>query len=235
MRVNVTEKNGALVSLFENPAQTIFLDANFLIPPDRTSVNPKCKPVSFLTYKNYWLNPIFDEFSGMAIHESVLEELVAEHIREYVQQKVKSEPSLLSVHRDSDLTDAERSVENTYIQKISKYSQYDPHLDNRKDRGEVKSLSYMATKGYLYFAANDNLPIRLIEQAEKLNTGLEGQAVIKMYEVLYYLYKTQKYSIDGIKALYKYQYRMTDREKRENPEWGEFISAMDRLYGTRIA
>ncbi len=41
MKVDFKEKNPALVSLFENPGQTIFLDANFLIPPDRTKVGAK--------------------------------------------------------------------------------------------------------------------------------------------------------------------------------------------------
>ncbi len=231
MKVNVTEKNAALESLFENPSQIIFLDANFMIPPDRTSVNPKCKPVSFSTYSKYWLNPIFAEFSGMAIHESVLEEFVDENVREYAELKIHNVPPLLIVHRDNELSEAERNIENTYVQKMAKYSQYDPHLDNKKDRGEVKSLAYMATKGYLYFAANDNLPIRLIEKATQLGTGLNDQNIIKMYELLYYLYKSNKYDKAGIRALYKYQYRMTNREKKENPEWSGFIIAMDKLYG----
>lgn len=35
---------------------------------------------------------------------------------------------------------------NYYIAKIAVHSMYDPSKDNAKDRGEVKSLSYMAVK-----------------------------------------------------------------------------------------
>lgn len=38
----------------------------------------------------------------------------------------------------------------------------------------------MAAKGYLYFAANDNLPIRLIEKAAQLGTGLNDQNIINV-------------------------------------------------------
>jgi hypothetical protein len=33
--------------------------------------------------------------------------------------------------------------------------------------------------------------------------------------------------------LYKYQYHLTDYEKRTDPEWGEFIIAMENLYGQK--
>lgn len=52
------------------------------------------------------------------------------------------------------------------IRKLAVFSEYIPERDNSKDRGEIRSLSYMAVKNYLYFAANDNLPIQLICNAE---------------------------------------------------------------------
>lgn len=41
MRVDVEKKNPALESLFADPEQTIFLDANFFIPPDRSRMGTK--------------------------------------------------------------------------------------------------------------------------------------------------------------------------------------------------
>ena len=69
MIVDLSKRNLALVSLFENPRQTIFLDANFLIPPDRTKVG--AKPISFQKYREIWLDPVFDSFPNLAVHESV--------------------------------------------------------------------------------------------------------------------------------------------------------------------
>lgn len=45
MRVDVQKKNPALESVFAAPEQTIFLDANFFIPPDRSVMGTK--PIPF--------------------------------------------------------------------------------------------------------------------------------------------------------------------------------------------
>ena len=56
MRVDVEKKNPALESLFTDPEQTIFLDANFFIPPDRSRMGTK--PIPFLKFCEIWLDPI---------------------------------------------------------------------------------------------------------------------------------------------------------------------------------
>ena len=88
----------------------------------------------------------------------------------------------------------------------------------------------MAVKKYLYFAANDNLAIRVVDQAQELNTGLDDISVLKAYEVIYYLYKTNKYANHALRALYKYLYFLTQEEKKYNPSWNEFINKMNELY-----
>ena len=54
--------------------------------------------------------------------------------------------------------------------------------------------------------------------------------LLEMYDVIYYLYCTDRYPKDGLRLLYKYEYYLTPREKRENPNWGDFIQKMDLLY-----
>ena len=44
-----------------------------------------------------------------------------------------------------------------------------------------------------------------------------------MYDVIYYLYRTDRYPKDGLRLLYKYEYYLTSREKQENPK--------ERFYG----
>jgi hypothetical protein len=41
MKINLKEANTSLTSLFNNPNQIITLDANFLIPPDRSNITKK--------------------------------------------------------------------------------------------------------------------------------------------------------------------------------------------------
>ena len=233
MKVNTAFANASFLNLVENKDQIVFLDANFFIPPDRSNcIN--VKPVKFDWYKEKWLEPLLNEFKGASIHESVYAELVDTIIKAFTDKNINSEPKRLTVFYNSELKENEKELMAFYVDKLAVHSQYDPDKDNAKDRGEVLSLSYMATKNYLFFAANDVLPIRLIRDADKLNTGLDDMGVIQMYELIYFLYRTNKYETKALRQLYKYQYYLTDAEKRMNPEWGIFIQKMDELYGEQM-
>lgn len=229
MKVDVVCANPAFLSLIEKQDQIVFLDANFFIPPDRSYFSG-VSPYRFDRYKEIWLEPLLSEFSGISIHESVYDELVSASTKAYVDTNANADPQRLRVFYDSELSINEKAIMVAYIDKLAVHSQYDPDKNNAKDRGEVLSLSYMAAKKYLYFAANDDLPIRLIKETGRLNTRLEEMGIIQMYELIYYLHKTGKYNSKELRTLYKYQYYLTGREKQQNPEWGVFIQKMDELY-----
>ena len=229
MKVDTKEVNPAFQSIIQNPGQKVFLDANFFIPPDRSEV-AKVRAYSFIDFKECWLIPLLSEFTGLAIHESVYDELVADSVKEYADEQTSCIPSKLRIHYDSELSGLEEALRNTYINKIAVHSLYNPTRDNAKDRGEVRSLSFMAVKQFLYFAANDALPVRLIKDAAKLLTGLDDMQIVQMYELIYYLYKTGRYDNKALRILYKYQYYLTAGDKRMNPEWGCFVEQMDLLY-----
>ena len=232
MLVNADDVNPSFLSLIEEPNQIVFLDANFFIPPDRSDL--RVRAYRFEDFKNYWLEPLFAEFPKISIHESVFDELVDSSVKEYADLQNKSTPTKLRIFLNSELKEAELYLMRTVIDKLAIHSQYDPDRDNAKDRGEVLSLSYMSVKGFLYFAAKDALPIRLIKQADELGTGLSDMGIIQMYELIYYLYKTSKYDNGALRKLYKYLYHLTSREKVTNPEWGDFIRKMDILYEDAI-
>ncbi len=228
MRIDLHGKNKALELIFTNPDTIIFLDANFFIAPDRSVLGTK--PISFGKYKSAWLEPLFNEFSNLAIHESVYDELISTSIRNFITDKQNEVPKRLEIYTDSMLNEVEKSLMQTYISKIARHSQYLPDRDNAKDRGEVRSLSYMAVKNFLYFAANDGLPIRLINNARELQTGLDDMSVLQMFEMIYYLYSQSKYNNTTLRTLYKYQYYLTPSERNYNPSWNNFIIKMDSLY-----
>lgn len=229
MKVDTKEVNPAFQGIIQNPGQKVFLDANFFIPPDRSEV-AKVRAYSFTDFKECWLIPLLSEFTGLAIHESVYDELVADSVKEYADEQTSCIPSKLRIHYDSELSGLEEALRNTYINKIAVHSLYNPTRDNAKDRGEVRSLSFMAVKQFLYFATNDALPVRLIKDAAKLLTGLDDMQIVQMYELIYYLYKTGRYDNKALRILYKYQYYLTAGDKRINPEWGCFVEQMDLLY-----
>jgi len=228
MKIELAKPNPALVSIIHDPKQIITLDANFLIPPDRSGITKR--GIGFEKFKEIWLDPIFNAFPNLAVHESVYDELVGISAQNYVDDQRDSEPSKIIIHSDSSLTEVEKYLRDTIELKIASRTKYDPIRDNKDDRGEVKSLSYIAVKGLLYFAAHDYNAIQLIEKSEEWSTGLDNVQAIKMYELIYYLYMNDLADKTAMKMLYKYQYYLTDREKSTNPSWGDFSSSMDGLY-----
>lgn len=226
MKVDTKEANPAFLSIIQNPSQKVFLDANFFIPPDRSEV-AKIRAYSFNDFKECWLIPLLNEFGGLVIHESVYDELVADNVKHYVDEQTSSDPPKLKIHYDSELNSMEEALRNTYMNRIAVHSLYNPTRDNAKDRGEVRSLSFMAVKQFLFFAANDSLPVRLIKNASELKTGLDDIQIIQMYELIYYLYKTNRYHKKELRILYKYQYYLTPGDKRVNPEWKSFIEQIN--------
>ena len=82
----------------------------------------------------------------------------------------------------------------------------------------------------LYFAAHDHNAIQLVEKSSEWSTGLDNVQVIKKYEIIFYLYSKELANTKDLRILYKYQYHLTKKEKRENPEWGVFKEQMDSLY-----
>lgn len=228
MKINLEKANLSLISIFKNPNQIITIDANFLIPPDRSRYARKS--FTFALFKKVWLEPIFNEFPKLAIHESVYDELVEEKLRDYIEDLRQENPPRIIIHFDSELTEIERFLRDTIESRIYPYTKYEPQIDNKDDRGEVKSLSYIAVKGLLYFAAHDNNALQLIEKAGEWSTGLDNVKAIHMFELIYYLYLKNKKDRKSLRMLYKYQYYLTEHEKRTNPEWGDFISQMNGLY-----
>jgi len=49
----------------------------------------------------------------------------------------------------------------------------------------------IAAKGLIYFASHDNNTIQLIEREGYRSIGLDNVQVIKMFEVIYFLYKSR--------------------------------------------
>ena len=211
MRIDLITSNPALISIIKDPDQVITVDANFMIPPFREQF--ALPIIRFTQFKEIWLDPIFTAFSNLAIHESVYEELVGTALQTYVNTKRDSIPPGILIFYDSSLNEIELILRDTIEAKISVLTKYDPLLDNKDDRGEVKSLSYIAVKGLLYFASHDNNAIQLIEKSEAWSTGLDNVQAIKMYELIYYLYKKNLGDKKALKMLYKYQYYLTANEQ----------------------
>ncbi len=227
--VNTKERNPAFLSLIGNCKQLITVDANFFIPPDRSRESSQIKPFGFDKYKDTWITPLISTFPDIAIHQAVYDEILGA-ARPMVDSYIDASPPMLLLLKDSDLNTKEAILRDTMERKIAANTRYNPSLDNKDDRGEVKSLAYISTKGLLYFCSHDAGALMLIEKADELDTGLQGVGAVRRYELLHYILKTGKYNSDDIRILYRYMYYLTPSDKACNPGWGDFVNQMDELY-----
>lgn len=232
MKVELENQNKALLSLIDDYYQILPLDANLLIPSDRSKVNATAN-LEFDFHRKIWLDPLFKTFPYLAIHQAVYDEVsVKPNLSGYIDQKI--EQQVLILLKDEDLTVKEESIRKSVEKKIAAPTNYEPEIDNRDDRGEVKSLAHIYVKDLIYFCSNDSNALRLVDYAEKLETNLESMITIKLYEVMYYLYKMRMADPKEMRFLYKFHYYLTKFEKRANPNWGDFKSGMDMLYDNAV-
>lgn len=232
MKVNTTEVNPALIDIINNYTQVLPVDANFFISFDRTSTVRGTVPIDFRTFEKFWLRPLLITFPYLAVHEAVVREIVNPQSKKLLEGEVQA--GRLLVLKDNELTPPQESYRSSIEKVIAKETAYEPELDNSNDRGEVKSLSYIASKPLNYFCSHDSTALRLLEEPLRGEIGLSGVGSLRIYELLYCLRRMKM--IDpgdgnkGLKMLYKYLYYLTSNEKTENPEWGQFCEQMDKLY-----
>jgi len=113
MKVDITSSNPALISIFNDSDQIITLDANFLIPPDRSRYRVRAFP--FKKFQKIWLDPIFEAFPNLAIHEAVYEEIISPTVKTYINKMINKTPPLLITHTDSSLNEQEKMLKDKPI------------------------------------------------------------------------------------------------------------------------
>lgn len=225
MPLYINSPNSALIRLISNQSEIVTLDANFLIPPSRNRIE-----IPFDAFRMHWLDPLFSSFTQLFIHEAVYEELISIRLKSFIDTMLDCSPPRLRIHQDRNLSPTEAALRNRIESSIAPTFKYNPVLDNKADRGEVKTLAFISAKGYLYFASHDNQVIRLIESSRAKSNGLENLEALQMYEMIYLLNRNNPKLNKGFRMLYKYYYFMTNREKAYHPPWEDFIKQMDSLY-----
>ena len=226
MKVDASKKNPVLCDLLAGKELIIAIDANIIIPPERHN-----KPFPQETYYKEFIYPLFNASLSLLIHESVLQELVDSTSHDKIVELIENEQSSVSLVQDASLTDDEKVIRSAMETSIAPYTMYTPHENNSDDRGEVKTLSYLATKGHGCFLSKDSGALRLITHTESLETSLNGISPMRLYEIIYYMTKTQPEYSKTLRALYKYNYYLSKKEKAQNPSWEIFIQTFDKLYG----
>lgn len=111
--VNLLTKSRGLISIQQNPNQLFLIDANILIPPDRSKENSIIKPISFEFYKTNWIEPFIETFKPIGIHEAVNKEFESNSIKDLIESKKNEKPPSICIYSDSELNERELIVRNT--------------------------------------------------------------------------------------------------------------------------
>jgi len=227
-KVNIP--NNSFIDLLINKNQIVVIDANLIIPPDRSSINVKNSSrliIPFVKYKTEFLEPLLKVFPNLAIHEAVYNELIENYeIKEYIDAKIENKEMIIL--RDDELTSTEEFLRNTVESSIAQFTNYNPHIDNRNDRGEVKSLAYAVAKELVYFSTNDSNAISLITRHE-LKPYLHSLGAIKVYELIYAI-RVFHGNSKMLRGLYKLLYYLTAQEKSLNHDWATFFDECEKAY-----
>ncbi len=222
--------NQKFIDLLKDKNQTVIIDANLIIPPDRSSVNVRNSSslqLAFEKYKTEFLKSLLEVFPNIAIHEAVYNELVEiDEIKKYIDDNIEN--GTITLLKDDDLTSTEESLRSTVEDSIAQFTNYNPHIDNRNDRGEVKSLSYAVAKELVYFSTNDSNAISLISRQE-LEPYLHSLGAIKFYELIYAI-RVFHGNSKMLRGLYKLLYYLTNREKSVNYDWATFFDECEKAY-----
>lgn len=222
--------NNNYIDLLNDKIQTVVIDANLIIPPDRSSINSingaKLK-VPFEKYSHFFIDPVLRIFKSIAIHEAVYEELVViDQIKEYIDIKISS--GQIKYLENKNLNNSEKQIYDTVEKSVSQFTNYNPSTNNSADRGEVKSIAYAVAKNLLYFSTNDSNAISLLERSD-LEPYLHSLGAIKIYELIYTIRKIEGNN-NAIRGLYKLLYHITSWEKKNNFTWEEFVLECEKHY-----
>ena len=228
-RVEITAPNPVVQAILTNPAISITVDANIFIPPDRSKENEHIPSWSVSQFREIWLVPILQTFPNISMHESVYAEILGDS-KVIVDQEIAKVPPGILLLKDNDLNPTEQAYRNAIEKLIAVHTAYNPTLNNSDDRGEVKSLAYMATRNMVYFCSHDNGALRLIDEAVILQTSLDSLAAVRSYEIILLLIRLGNGDPAKLRHLYKYLYYLTKSDKKYNASWDEFRRCMDDLY-----
>lgn len=197
-------------------------DANFFIP---TSRNEKNFP--FTVYKDKFIEPFIEHCNVIYVHSTVLSEILDSTISEFVKSHEK-----IFIVDESDLDSMGQTSFQTIEDAVANYTDYNPSNGCFDDAGEVKSISYAATKNLDFFVTHDGNAIKILENEHLQKFTREVQA-ITLYEIIYFLTKKSG-DKDFLKKMYRFLYHSTKNEKTYNPSWGDFISCCDEEYSSDI-
>ena len=175
----------------------ILFDANIFMVG--ISDRAKDKNCSFENMKKLFIEPLFESFSDIYIHEEVYKELDNESrvfIDRYVGKNVK-------IVGEEDLYGSD-PLYTTIFNNVSKHELVNYERGRSKDRGEVYSLAYAAFHNMNYFCSKEIMVDIVAGELEDLkDVDIITFDIILLQAYVYYAQKKDSSNSRALKSIYK--------------------------------
>jgi hypothetical protein len=134
----------------------------------------------------------------------------------------------LKVFNDESLSYNEQILRNTIESEIGNCISYSALYNEKQDRGEIKTLSFMAVKEYKYLVSNDNDCVIIVRNK------LPNCSIIFTYELIYLLSEIYPKKAEDLRKLYRFLYYSISKDKQHNPSRSDFKTKMSILYKSSL-
>lgn len=187
-------KSTALHKLLNEP---VLFDANiFMVGIENRGSDKNC---AFDNMKKLFIEPLFQSFTNILIHEEVYKEL-DDDARKYVDSYIGRNVSIVY---ENGLYGTD-PLYTTIFNNISSHNLVRYSRGNSKDRGEVYSLAYAAFHGINYFCSReimvDNVAHDLLDLKDVKIITFD---IVLLQAYLYYASKSDTTNNKALKAVYK--------------------------------
>lgn len=187
-------KRTALHDLLNKP---ILFDANiFMVGIEERSSDKNC---SFENMKQLYIEPLFESFKCIYIHDKVYNEL-DEKSRIFVDTYIGKNVTIVGENglygKDPKYT--------TIFNRIAEHELVNYKRGNSKDQGEVYSLAYAAYYDINYFCSKEIMVDNVARELEELKTvDIITFDIIILSAYVYYSIRNDKSNTKGLKSIYK--------------------------------
>lgn len=187
-------KSTALHELLNEP---VLFDANiFMVGIENRGSDKNC---SFDNMKKLFIEPLFQSFTNILIHEEVYKEL-DEDARNYIDSYIGKNVSIVS---ENSLYGSD-PLYTTIFNNISSHSLVRYSRGKSKDRGEVYSLAYAAYHGINYFCSREIMVDNVAHDLSDLqNVKIITFDIVLLQAYVYYANRNDTTNNKALKAVYK--------------------------------
>jgi hypothetical protein len=198
--------------------QAVMIDTCILlVGADKEGSDPE---YGFEIMKSSFIQPMFNYFQNIKIHEKVIEEL-DEKRRTYVDSFIGKNVEIVS---ENDLFGKD-PVYTTTFNDIAEHELFNYRRGQSKNRGDVYSLAYAAHFGIPFLSTKDGAILSVMQEINALN-NIEILGFEYILTIGYLYNDNSKVLNKRLSSLYKSQCGPAIKQNQIPPTFNEFLGSI---------